>query len=328
MKLDEVHTWFLTKLPFSWLIQDFSPKRYFQIIRPPHGQQIDIAPLEAAIVIPDVHLGWGNDVFRFNDPDRERRLEDFLDVLAEFREDQAGKVELVQVGDWYDFWRSPGFTHSQAKAIIESQYPGVVSRARRYGLRHCIGNHDAAFAERDIRNGIDAEIVRTIGEGHRVLCLHGHDTKTLESIAVDGTAETIGLNILNLFNSGVPLLGLLGSIVQRVVDDSSEDPWSDDPRSLPWPKARVPGPSGWAAPWVARDGVTQLGAAISGFELCVKQEVEVVLLGHSHRPGISWSPVAGRRVPVVDVGSWTYGRTEFAVVCPDGIGIARLDDAT
>jgi hypothetical protein len=69
----------------------------------------------------------------------------------------------------------------------------------------------------------------------------------------------------------------------------------------------------------------QLGAAISGFELCIGREMQVALVGHSHRPGISWSPVAGRRVPVVDVGSWTYGRAEFAVVCPDGIGIGRLD---
>jgi hypothetical protein len=121
------------------------------------------------------------------------------------------------------------------------------------------------------------------------------------------------------------LLGVLGSFVQRVIDGSSKDPWSENPASVPWPKAAVPGPAGWAAPWVGRSSAVQLGAAISGFELCVSQEMQVVLVGHSHRPGISWSPVAGRRVPVVDVGSWTYGRAEFAVVCPDGIGIGRLD---
>lgn len=326
MHLDDVFTWFGAQgLAFSWLIQEAPPKRYFQKIRPPAGQTLEIAPLEAAIVIPDVHLGWGNDVFRFNDPYRERRLERFLDIVAAFRQSLGGAVDVVQVGDWYDFWRSPGFTSSKAKAIIESQYPGVITRAQTLGLRHCIGNHDAAFAEVDIRRGLDVEIVRTIGTSNRVLCLHGHDTETLASIAVDGTATAIGLNILNLFDSTVPLLGLLGSFVQRVVDQSSMDPWSNDPASLPWPKALVPGPVGWAAPWVGRDAATQLGAAISGFELCVQQQVQIVFLGHSHRPGISWSPVAGRRVPIVDVGSWTYGRTEFAVVCPDGAGIAQLD---
>jgi len=325
MLLDDVLAWFGTQgLASAWLIQDDPPKRYFQKVRPPAGTTLDIAPLEVAIVVPDVHLGWGNDVFRFNNPTRERRLEHFLDMVGALRSHVQGKLDIVQVGDWYDFWRSPGFTSSQAKAIIESQYPGVVSRARSLGVRHCVGNHDAAFAEVDIRRGLDVEIVRTLGDAHRVVCFHGHDTETLASIAVDGTATSIGLNILNLFNSTVPLLGGLGSFVQRVIDGSSKDPWSDSPASVPWPKAAVQGPTGWAAPWVARDSAAQLGAAISGFELCVQHEVQVVIIGHSHRPGISWSPVAGRRVPIVDVGSWTYGRAEFAIVCPDGIGIARL----
>jgi hypothetical protein len=326
MRLDDVKTWFSSQhLPFSWLVQNDGDKRYFQKLRPPQGQLIEMAPLEVAIVIPDVHLGWNNDVFRFNDPSRERRLERFFDVLGVLRNQLPGKFEIVQVGDWYDFWRSPGFTSAKAKAIIESQYPGVVARARNLGVRHCVGNHDAALAETAIRSGMDVEIVRTLGTAHRVLCLHGHDTESLASIVVNGTGEAIGLNILNIFNSTVPLLGVLGSFVQRVIDGSSKDPWSENPASVPWPKAAVPGPAGWAAPWVGRSSAVQLGAAISGFELCVSQEMQVVLVGHSHRPGISWSPVAGRRVPVVDVGSWTYGRAEFAVVCPDGIGIGRLD---
>lgn len=326
MQLDDVQAWFAAQhLPFSWLVQEGPSKRYFQKVRPPAGKSVEMAPFEAAIVIPDVHLGWGNDVFRFNDPAREQRLERFLDVLGAFRNFLQGKTTVVQVGDWYDFWRAPGFTHAKAKAIIESQYVGVVARARDLEVRHCVGNHDAAFAEVDIRHGLDVEIVRSIGAANRVLCFHGHDTATLQSIAVDGTAEAIGLNIFNLFNSTVPLLGALGTIIQRVVDGSSRDPWSDDPASVPWPKAKVQGPTGWAAPWTGRDGATPLGAAISGFELCIQKEVQVVLVGHSHRPGISWSPIAGRRVPIVDVGSWTYGRAEFAVVCPDGIGIAALD---
>jgi hypothetical protein len=325
MLLKDVKQWFSDNhLPLAWRIEPDGKKNYYGILRPPAGSLIGIAPLEAAIVIPDVHLGWGNDVFRFNDPTRERRLERFLDAIGSLKSFLAGSLDVVQVGDWYDFWRSPGFTHSKAKAIIESQYGGVVQRARDLGVRHCIGNHDAAFAEVDSRQGIDVEIVRTIGSDHRVLCLHGHDTATLGSIAVDGTAPSIGLNILNIFNTAVPLLGAVSSLVQRAVDASFADPWSAEPHSLPWPKASVLGPNGWAAPWVARDGARQLGAALSGFELCVQGEVQVAFVGHSHRPGISWSPIAGRRVPVIDVGSWTYGRSEFAVVCPDGIGLASL----
>jgi hypothetical protein len=325
MLLTDARQWFADNhLPLSWRIEHDGPKNYYTFLRPPAGSVIEIAPLSAAVVIPDIHLGWGNDVFRFNDPGRERRLERFLDTLEALRAHLNGALDVVQIGDWYDFWRSPGFTHGQAKAIIESQYAGVVQRARNLGVRHCIGNHDAAFAEAVSRQGLDVEIVRTLGNGHRVLCLHGHDTETLASIAVDGTATSIGLNILNIFNTTVPLLGAVSALVQRAVDASFADPWSADPHSLPWPKAKVLGPNGWAAPWVARDGATQLGAALSGYELCVQTQVQVAFVGHSHRPGISWSPIAGRRVPVVDVGSWTYGRSEFAVVCPDGIGIASL----
>lgn len=324
MNLEEIKAWFEPRLPIDWLTRKIKNETYYERLRPPAGTKLELAPTEVAIVLPDVHLGWGNDVFRYNNPQRERRLERFFDVCRELKAHVGGALEVVQVGDWYDFWRAPGLTAAKAKSIIEAQYPGVVRRARELGVKHCIGNHDAAFVRPEIRKGIDAEIVRTLGQSHQILCLHGHDTETLGSIAVNGTAEAIGLNILNIVNSTVPGLGLLGSVLQRVFDASSQDPWSSNPNSLPWQPAVVPGPKGWGAPWVGRDSAVNLGGAVRGFELCVRQEVQVVLVGHSHRPGISWSPVAQRRVPVVDVGSWTYGRSEFAVVCPDGIGLARL----
>jgi UDP-2,3-diacylglucosamine pyrophosphatase LpxH len=325
MQLEEVPAWFAKQgLPISWLIQKDGRKNYFQRLRPPTGTALDIAPLEIAIVIPDVHLGWGNDVFRFNDPTRERRLERFLDRVSDLKQHVNGNLEVFQVGDWYDFWRSPGVTHSQAKAIIESQYRGVVSRARNLGVKHCVGNHDAALAEADIRHGMDVEIVRSIGASKRVICLHGHDTASLASIAVQDTGRTIGLNIFNVFNSTAPLLGAIGAFVQRAIDGSSIDPWSSNPASIPWDKAAVPGPTGWGAPWVGRGSTIELGAALSGLELCIDRELQLAFVGHSHRPGVSWSPIAGRRVPVIDVGSWTYGRSEFAVVCPDGAGVAQL----
>lgn len=328
MKLDDVKTWFdQNGLPFDWLVEDQPPQRLFQKLRPPAGTLIDIAPIEAAFVIPDVHLGWGADVFTYNGPNSafERRLEAFLDKLAAFRNFLQGKVDVVQVGDWYDFWRAPGIGHAQAKQLIEAQYPGIVSRARDLGVRHCIGNHDAAFADPAIRSGLDVEIVRSIGAGHGVICFHGHDTKTLESILVDADATQLLLNIFNVFNTVVPVVGAIGSIVQRAADGSSQEPWSlTDKTSKPWPKAKVPGPPTWAAPWVDRIDAAQIGIVLSGLELCTNQDVQVAIMGHSHRPGISWCSVAGRQVPVIDAGSWTYGRAEFAIVCPDGIGVARL----
>ena len=324
MRLDDVRAWFSAHgVPCSWMVQRVGGKRIYQKLRPPTPERIDIAPLELAIVIPDVHLGWGNDAFRYNDPLRAHRLERFLDKVAALRAAVGGKLDLVQLGDWYDFWRAPNVSAFEAKANIEAQYQGIVARARELGMRHCIGNHDAKLVNPELRAGLDVEIVRTLGSDHRVLCLHGHDTETLASIAVDESLPALGLGIVTVLTSA-PVLGPVAALLQRVIEGSSKEPWVDSPESVPWPRASVPGPARWAAPWVGRTSAAQLGAAIAGFELCASREIQVALVGHSHRPGISWSPVAGRRVPVIDVGSWTYGRAEFAVVCSDGIGLARL----
>jgi hypothetical protein len=89
--------------------------------------------------------------------------------------------------------------------------------------------------------------------------------------------------------------------------------------------AAEPGPDGWTAPWVARNDAVELGTVIRGCEKGLQHAVRIVFVGHSHRPGISWAPVTQLRdVPLIDVGSWTYGRTEFAVVATDGIGLAHL----
>jgi hypothetical protein len=91
-----------------------------------------------------------------------------------------------------------------------------------------------------------------------------------------------------------------------------------------WPKG-VPGPPGWSAPWVARNDAVDLGTVIRGFEKGLQSQVQVAFIGHSHQPGISWAPVTQlRNVPLVDVGSWTYGRAEFAIVATDGVGLAYL----
>jgi UDP-2,3-diacylglucosamine pyrophosphatase LpxH len=322
MLLEQVKTWFAAhSLPFEWRREGKIPA--YSLLAPPKQTQLDLGSTKVGIVIPDCHLGWGNDVFRYNDQSRERRLERFLDAVALLRDALSGALTAVQLGDWYDFWRSPGITPAEAKRLIEEQYPGVVERARRLPLLHCVGNHDAELLRPGIGAGLDVEIVRTIGTPS-ILCVHGHDRTTFESIAVDGTWESLGLNVLNLVNSA-PGIGRFGSLIQKCLDQSFAEPTSDDMTSLPWDAAKVGGPNDWLAPWVDRSGAAQLGQSIRGYELCVDRKVQALLIGHSHRPGISWSPVTQtRRVPVIDVGSWTYGRAEFAVVCSDGIGLAAL----
>jgi hypothetical protein len=122
----------------------------------------------------------------------------------------------------------------------------------------------------------------------------------------------------------VPIVGAVTAWLQRILDGSFKEGWVSNSSDLPWDAAAVPGPEGWSAPWVARSSAVDYGGAVRGIELCTRERVELAFIGHSHRPGISWCPVASRRVPLIDVGSWTYGRTEFAIVCEDGVGLARL----
>jgi len=325
MKLEEVRAFFAARgLPFDWQTDLARPARSPLLLRPPPGVTLTLAPVEVAIVVPDVHLGWGRDAFVGDAPNRITRFEAFLDVLAAMRA-SGTELDVVQVGDWYDFFRAPSVTKANAKANIEKSYPGIVKRAAALGMKHCIGNHDSVFVRPEIRKGLDVEIVRTVGDAHRVLCLHGDDTQILTSIAKQGALDSIVLNLLTLFATAHPIGGALAGFIQKLADKSSADPWSNKKDSLPWPVAKVPGPSNWSAPWVARASAVDIGGAVAGLELCLGVKFQLALVGHSHRPGISWCPVSGsRRLPLVDVGSWTYGRAEFAVVCAEGLGLAKL----
>jgi hypothetical protein len=44
-------------------------------------------------------------------------------------------------------------------------------------------------------------------------------------------------------------------------------------------------------------------------------DLRLVIVGHSHIPGISaiHVPVPGRLVPLIDVGSWVWGRSQLAI---------------
>jgi hypothetical protein len=127
----------------------------------------------------------------------------------------------------------------------------------------------------------------------------------------------------------MPVLGGVAAALQRYFDASLQDPIFETlaHTSVAWPSAPTGtvAPSGWLAPWVVRDGAMQLGEPLLGWEQGVGQPLLAGIVGHSHRPGISWTEVDfERRIPLVDVGSWTYGRTSFGVVAADGIGVAEI----
>jgi len=319
MKLLDVQQWFAAGgLPFSWRLEQARPA----LLKPKARPTIPLGSMEVGVVIPDVHLGWGNDIFRYGANDRNVRLEKFLALLLLLK--NKTRLAVVQLGDWYDIWRTPPGNLAAKKHAIEQQYAAIVQMDRELGIEHCIGNHDAAFySQPPARSDIDIAIARQLG-GPDIICFHGHDFVTLQNVVVEANAQAAVLGAVNVFATAVPVLGQLAAWVQMIAD-RTRDPHYNEPTSLAWPHAPV-GLANWDAPWIARDGAVEIGPVIRSAEHAqANQRVTLAIVGHTHRPGISWSPVApNHSVPLVDAGSWTYGRAEFALVCEDGVGLARF----
>jgi hypothetical protein len=325
MKLDDVRAFFTARdLPFRWLAG--ADERPMKALRQ--------APLplsvEVAIVLPDVHLGLGRgDPFQQNDPARTALLETFLDVVALLRDSlPGGRFAAVALGDFFDVMRArrPGAPFAARLADIRAAYPGVLERAAALPLLHCIGNHDhELFDHRQELPalGVNAHIWRFLGPG--TIAFHGNDLVSLRDVELDVDHQTWLLSLVQSL-AEVPLLGPFVQAMQRVGDDSIADPIFTNPAhtSLPWPDADADVP-GWSAPWVLRDHAEQLGVPLNDLHNRLGVRFDLAIVGHTHRPGISFTEInAGRVIPLVDVGSWTYGRATFAVVCEEGIGIGVL----
>lgn len=329
MHLDDVRAFFAAQgLPFTWLADEDAP--------PMKALRATPLPLsvDAAIVVPDLHLGIGRgDPFQQADPARTTLLESFLDVLAMLRDSlPAGRFAAVALGDFFDVMRAlrPAASFAERLDDIRAAYPGVLDRAAELPLLHCIGNHDHELFDHRAELpalGINAHIWRFLGPG--VIAFHGNDLVSLRDIDLDVAHQTALLSLVQSLAS-MPLAGPLVQALQRLGDQSLEDPIFGDPShtSLPWPKASGTTPAGWSAPWVQRDHAQQLGVPLLDMQNRFGQLLDLAIVGHTHRPGISFTQTnAGHRIPLVDVGSWTYGRATFAVVCEEGVGIGVLGEA-
>lgn len=332
MKLQDVEIFFSdNELPFEWLADAGRTPMKATLSA---GQELALA-IGTAIVIPDVHLGIGpSDSFQETEPARVTRLERFLDVLALLRdrlEDDGSSFAAVQLGDFYDVMRTsePGAPFAERLRTVFDAYPGVIGRAQKLPLLHCIGNHDHELFDHRAELpalGINAHIVRAIGPN--VLACHGNDLVSLRDIELSVDYQSWLLSLIQTLVE-MPVEGDVVERLQRYFDNSLQDPIFANTAhtSLAWPAAATPAavPVLWSAPWVLRDMAAQLGEPLLDWERVVERRLDLAIIGHSHRPGIGWTEVdVERRIPLVDVGSWTYGRTNFAVVCSDGIGLVEL----
>ena len=275
--------------------------------------------------LPDLHLASGEngDIFRGNDDAAVTRLLALLRGLVQVSP-RFPTLATLQLGDLYDVWRAyPGYSDHPTSdyRVIEDAYgPALGLLTQQLGSRVCVGNHDACLGlyppswARTPAGVTDQLAYAHIFAGSRLLAFHGHQEDTLNRAmqAQDGSAAVrLATEVSRLSNP-------LSLAIQKTIDlaaDFFSDPTMplDDLFDAQWHAASPPeNAGGFSSPrWCDRGGRNVLQSLVQGLPFA--QDLRAVLVGHSHRPGISSLLVDGRVVPLVDVGSWVSGRSQFVI---------------
>jgi hypothetical protein len=294
----------------------------------------------ALVVLPDLHLGDGGgaDIFRGNGGvvEYRTRLERFLEALgfAKDRLEAEGNIlKVIQLGDCYDVWRAYPFHENVAGRTYEAihaAYSKVVSLLiDRLDTRFCIGNHDAILARYPpdwaFAAGGRIAYAQRVSEG-RVFTFHGHQTDTIvEEMAAQNGQVAVAIA------SAFSVLPVVHPALQGLQEwiDQREDAYPDDDGS--WPEGDPPpdGPFS-AARWSDRGGrerVTErIFEALSASVPSIAAPVRLIIVGHTHRPGVAWiTGPDGRPIPVVDVGSWAWGRSQFAIGVEGSVALWEVE---
>jgi hypothetical protein len=292
----------------------------------------------AIIVIPDLHLGDGGDADIFRgvaqggtNVNRDR-FQQFLTALVQVRQNlqAAGRrLSVVQLGDSYDLWRTyPFHAHvpGQTYAAIEAVYSNITSLlVDELDTRFCDGNHDADLAKYppDWAFGAGGRFAysQRFCAG-RVFAFHGHQTDAV----VDTMAAQNGQTWVALGSVLTTIWNGFGQSLQEWID-RMEDSHPND--SGGYPQGSAPAGRFGSPRWSDRGerktrlekifvGMAQTSAQIAG-------AARLVLVGHTHRPGVAWFTHGSRVLPVVEVGSWTYGRSQFAIIEEGSVRLLELE---
>lgn len=292
---------------------------------------------ELLVAIPDMHLSdaGSGDVFRGLGGTGPARLERLLRAVLAVRA-ATPALRVVQLGDLYDVWRAyPEYRLQLPPAArydrIEDAYGPLlgllVEQAR---ARVCIGNHDAILGlfPPAWARGADNRPTGQLAYGHsfgggRVLAFHGHqDRRVGQVMAAPG-----GFDVVKLMTLAARLAPKVSQTLQDKFDLATEFFADPDVALLEghWPFVDAPPDAGgWSSgAWCARNGRDRLGMLVSA--LRGAPDVRVLLVGHSHCPGVSMTHLRGRMVPVVDVGSWVHDRSQIAVAEEGRLGIYTVE---
>ncbi len=257
------------------------------------------------LVLPDLHLGESA-------RDEVARLERFLKavVLAKASLQARGRaLSVCQLGDFYDARSDAAFrdAHRRIESLLIDELD----------TRFCLGNRDWMWSRSPPDWGFTAGRL-----GHsqrfcrgRVFAFHGHQG--------DARVDTLLDDAPALWNALGSSLASISSPADALVEARIAD-WEELAREADqgsaWSEGAAPkAPTPFrAARWCnfgerparfrrALEAARALAPAITN-------AIRLVLVGHSHRPGLSWFELAGRVVPVLDAGSFCHGQSQFALV--------------
>jgi hypothetical protein len=277
------------------------------------------------LVLPDLHLGDGgdSDIFRGAEglgPTHRQRFESFLSAVVLAKAELATRqqrLSVVQLGDCYDVWRAfpfhehvPGRTYS----AIRTAYTRIESLLiDDLDTRFCVGNHDAILAQYPpdwaFTSGARLAYSQRFCAG-RVFAFHGHQGDVLS----DQLAGQHGQFWVALGSTLSAIMNPAGIALQQLIDQQ-EDTYPGD-EDGGWPVGAAPTrPTRFECRrWSDYQGRPERFRKMLETVPPLSQAIRLVVVGHTHRPGLSWFELGGRVIPVLDVGSWTYGRSQFAII--------------
>jgi hypothetical protein len=295
------------------------------------------------IAVPDVHLSDGSqgDVFLNGTPGNAKRLAAVLRSIGEYMDAEREPVQLVQLGDWYDVWRSRGGdTHQASYASIDnvSVYQDVLALDKSLGMAHLIGNHDASFAfalpDRRVADGKRFRFGFGLVESNgRVFGLHGNQGDCLQDIASpEASQRAVWLgtlaakyvwgevrNLQDFFDLQGVSLGSFWNWVNSLVGENREGP-------KPKPRARLTTPDGFKGSFVQRENVAELvriSVEATARLYTHPDPLELLLVAHSHKPcvGVTPHPVTGSPVVVLDGGSFVQSSAQLVFGAANRISV-------
>ncbi len=281
------------------------------------------------IAIPDVHLGDAGpgDIFFADNPDKPRRLAAVLRAIHTLMTQQATPLWAIQLGDWFDSWRTSGWNQPDATyGPIQNAgpYREILDLDAQLGLAHIIGNHDASFLNAIPDRRVQQPHLFRLGFwlGKNVYALHGHQSDLSPSFSSIDDQRAVALattmakfipGVLS-FEAYIDRLGTAEGIKTWLVDCLGTV--RQDPGAQARPMDPEPLPSGitCAAPvlYGSSDLIATVVRAVSRITLQGRL-AQVVLVGHTHAPCVTIARQSGQNIVIIDAGSWAYEQSTILI---------------